>query len=102
MPAISRASSRWARSRCCQDHIIKQRKGIIMKRFIATLFLLSRLTTGFATSSGTLIAFDDLPAPALGGTVVPNGYAGFNWSNLSYLDSFRNVFGPVLLGSPGS
>ena len=70
-------------------------------KIISTVVLLYALTTGFAPAA-TLIGFDDLPTPALGGTVVPNGYGGLNWRNVFYLDAFNNNFGLPEPGSPGS
>src|ERR1051325_5859502 len=66
------------------------------RRFISTVLLLSSLTTAFAglTGSATRIDFDDLPVPPLGGKPVPNGYAGLNWANVSYLNTSNNNFGP--------
>jgi len=41
--------------------------------------------TAQSPASATTITFDDLPAPASVGLVIPNGYAGLTWTNLSYV-----------------
>jgi hypothetical protein len=62
-----------------------------MKNVPAVILLLA-LTTGFASAAVT-ITFDDLPTPALGGTVLLNGYGGLRWANVAYLDSANNDLG---------
>ena len=54
------------------------------KIFLATAFGLA--LTSMTNASAVVITFDDLPAPAAGGSVVPNGYSGLNWSNFYYLN----------------
>ena len=56
----------------------------------ATLILLVTALPGLSAT----ITFDDLPAPAIGGTAIPNGYAGLNWQNMFYVDGDNNNFNP--------
>ncbi|OLE12093.1 MAG: hypothetical protein AUI36_40425, partial [Cyanobacteria bacterium 13_1_40CM_2_61_4] len=61
-------------------------------KIISIVVLLHALTTGFAPAA--LITFDDLSAPPLGGSVVPNGYRELNWANFYYVNAANNNFGP--------
>jgi hypothetical protein len=43
------------------------------------------VATALSPASAITITFDDLPAPAVGGSVIPNGYSGLTWTNFSYV-----------------
>ena len=56
-----------------------------MKKFlVVTLFLGLFLIPALA--GATVLTFDDLTQPSLGGDPITNGYGGFNWANMYYLD----------------
>ena len=61
-------------------------------KILSSLAVVYALATGFA--SAALITFDDLSTPPLGGSVVPNGYRELTWSNMYYVSSANNDFGP--------
>jgi len=73
---------------------------IVMKpnqqRFFSGLTLLTLVSSaGMAMGQGHLLTFDDLAAPAVDGSAVPNGYGGLQWDNLNYLDGLSdNLPGP--------
>ncbi|MEO6002337.1 MAG: hypothetical protein ABIZ04_06270 [Opitutus sp.] len=65
--------------------------------------ILSLAFTSFASfASAALIGFDDLTTPAVGGTSVPDGYAGYNWTYTYYVDANNNNFGSGAPNSVGS
>lgn len=57
------------------------RRSWIGAAFLSAAFV----ATALSPASAITITFDDLAAPASGGSVIPNGYAGLTWTNLSYV-----------------
>ena len=58
--------------------------------------LLAALAVACAGNSlrADIFTFDDLPTPSSGGSPVPDGYGGMDWSNFYYLNGDSNIYNP--------
>ncbi len=69
-------------------------RGALVAAAIAVALPVSR-------AAATTITFDDLPTPAAGGSVIPNGYAGLTWTNFDYVKATApSVYNHALVSSP--
>jgi hypothetical protein len=67
-------------------------------RTLCLLCLVLALALWTGPLQADTITFDDLPNAGGGGTFIPNGYHGLNWSNFSYADGAAAT---ALTGGPG-
>ena len=59
--------------------------------FYFTLVVLI-LATGSVHADIGVWTFDELPTPIYGGSFIPDGYAGFTWENMGYVDPTEGFY----------
>jgi len=61
----------------------------VFKIIVLTVLILS-----CGGSFATVVTFDDLPPAGPQGALIPDGYAGFTWSNFGYADPLQTPYNP--------
>ena len=59
--------------------------------FVAVIVLILSCGGSFAA---VVVTFDDLPPAGSQGATIPQGYAGFTWTNFRYADPLQTPYNP--------